>query len=59
MYLLIKENKYDSKIITDSYDVELWSKNHDDMLEMKRLKEIECKVKGFDYRTFKIVELVN
>ena len=59
MYLLIKENKYDSKIITDSYDVELWSKNHDDMLEMKRLKEIESKVKGFDYRTFKIVELVN
>ncbi|MDC1302809.1 hypothetical protein N8Y98_02550 [Pelagibacterales bacterium] len=57
MYLLIKQNKYDSKIITDSYDVELWAKDKADIEEMKRLKEIESKVKGFEYRSFKIVEL--
>jgi|TARA_R110000796_G_scaffold243869_1_gene366664 hypothetical protein len=57
MYLLIKQNKYDSKIVRDDYDVELWAKDKADIEEMKRLKEIESKVKGFEYRSFKIVEL--
>ena len=57
MYLLIKQNKYDSKIVRDDYDVELWAEDKADIEEMKRLKEIESKVKGFDYRSFKIVEL--
>ena len=59
MYLLIQENKYDSKIVSDSYDISLWSTSKVDIEEMKKLKEIESKVRGFDYRTFKIVELVN
>ena len=57
MYLLIKQNKYDSKIVRDDYDVELWAKDKADIEEMKRLKEIESKVKGFEYRSFKVVEL--
>ena len=57
MYLLIKQNKYDSKIVRDDYDVELWAEDKADIEEMKRLKEIESKVKGFEYRSFKIVEL--
>ena len=59
MFLLIKSIKYDSKIITDDYDVELWAEDRADIEEMKRLKEIESKVKGLTFRTFKIVELVN
>jgi|TARA_R110002020_G_scaffold35004_1_gene105981 hypothetical protein len=59
MFLLIKSSKYDSKIITDDYDVELWAEDKADIEEMKRLKEIESKVKGLTFRTFKIVELVN
>jgi hypothetical protein len=59
MFLLIKSSKYDSKIITDDYDVELWAEDRADIEEMKRLKEIESKVKGLTFRTFKIVELVN
>ena len=59
MFLLIKSSKYDSKIVTDDYAVELWAEDRADIEEMKRLKEIESKVKGLTFRTFKIVELVN
>ncbi len=59
MFLLIKSSKYDSKIVTDDYAVELWAEDKADIEEMKRLKEIESKVKGLTFRTFKIVELVN
>ena len=57
MYLLIKARKYDSDIITDDYDVELWAKDRADIEQMKTLKELESKVKGLNFRTFKIVEL--
>lgn len=57
MFLLIKEAKYDSKIVNDDYDVELWAKDRADIEQMKTLKEIESRVKGFTFRTFKIVEL--
>ena len=57
MFLLIKSSKYDSKIITDDYDVELWAKDRADIEQMKTLKELESKVKGLEFRTFKIVEL--
>jgi|TARA_R110000824_G_scaffold202883_3_gene387112 hypothetical protein len=59
MFLLIKSSKYDSKIITDDYDVELWAEDRADIEQMKTLKELESKVKGLTFRTFKIVELVN
>tara|TARA_R110000796_G_scaffold54529_1_gene127433 strand:- start:525 stop:704 length:180 start_codon:yes stop_codon:yes gene_type:complete len=57
MFLLIKESRYGSNIITDDYDVELWAENRADIEQMKTLKELESKVKGFNFRTFKIVEL--
>ena len=57
MYLLIKARKYDSDIITDDYDGELWAKDRADIEQMKTLKELESKVKGFNFSTFKIVEL--
>ena len=59
MFLLIKSSKYDSKIITDDYDVELWAEDRADIEQMKTLKELESKVIGLTFRTFKIVELVN
>ena len=59
MFLLIKSSKYDSKIVTDDYAVELWAKDRADIEQMKTLKELESKVKGLTFRTFKIVELVN
>ena len=37
MFLLIKSSKYDSKIITDDYDVELWAKDRADIEQMKTL----------------------
>ena len=57
MFLLIKASKYDSNIIKDDYDVELWAKDRADIEQMKTLKELESKVKGLEFRTFKIVEL--
>ena len=57
MFLLIKESRYGNNIITDDYDVELWAENRADIEQMKTLKELESKVKGFNFRTFKIVEL--
>tara|TARA_R100000544_G_C2165785_1_gene29843 strand:- start:48 stop:227 length:180 start_codon:yes stop_codon:yes gene_type:complete len=57
MFLLIKASKYDSKIVTDDYDVELWAEDRADIEQMKTLKELESKVKGLNFRTFKIVEL--
>ena len=57
MFLLIKSSKYDSKIITDDYDVELWANDRADIEQMKTLKELESKVKGLEFRSFKIVEL--
>ena len=57
MFLLIKSSKYDSKIVTDDYDVELWAEDRADIEQMKTLKELESKVKGFKFSTFKIVEL--
>ena len=57
MFLLIKASKYDSNIIRDDYDVELWAKDRADIEQMKTLKELESKVKGLEFRTFKIVEL--
>ena len=57
MFLLIKESRYGSNIITDDYDVELWAEDRADIEQMKTLKELESKVKGFNFRTFKIVEL--
>jgi len=57
MFLLIKESRYGSNIISDDYDVELWAKDRADIEQMKTLKELESKVKGFNLRTFKIVEL--
>ena len=57
MFLLIKASKYDSNIIRDDYDVELWAKDRADIEQMKTLKELESEVKGLEFRTFKIVEL--
>ena len=57
MFLLIKSNKYNSNIIKDDYDVELWANDRSDIEQMKNLKELESKIKGSDFRTFKIVEL--
>ena len=57
MFLLIKSSKYDSNIIKDDYDVELWANDRSDIEQMKTLKELESKVKGLEFRTFKIVEL--
>ena len=57
MFLLIKSNKYNSNIIKDDYDVELWANDRADIEQMKTLKELESKVKGLEFRTFKIVEL--
>mgnify|MGYP003654651763 FL=1 len=57
MFLLIKSSKYDSNIIKDDYDVELWANDRADIEQMKTLKELESKVKGLEFRTFKIVEL--
>jgi len=57
MFLLIRESKYDSNIIKDDYDVEMWAKDRADIEQMKNLKELESKIKGSDFRTFKIVEL--
>jgi len=57
MFLLIKESRYGSNIISDDYDVELWAKDRADIEQMKTLKELESKVKGLTFRTFKIVEL--
>ncbi len=57
MFLLIKESKYNSNIIKDDYDVELWANDRSDIEQMKTLKELESKVKGLEFRTFKIVEL--
>ena len=59
MFLLIKSSKYESKIITDDYDVDMWAEDRADIEQMKNLKELESKIKGFTFRTFKIVELVN
>ena len=57
MFLLIRESKYDSNIIKDDYDVEMWAKDRADIEQMKTLKELESKVKGLEFRSFKIVEL--
>ena len=57
MFLLIRESKYDSNIIKDDYDVELWANDRSDIEQMKTLKELESKVKGLEFRSFKIVEL--
>jgi len=57
MFLLIKSNKYNSNIIKDDYDVELWANDRADIEQMKTLKELESKVKGLEFRSFKIVEL--
>ena len=57
MFLLIRESKYNSNIIKDDYDVEMWAKDKADIEQMKNLKELESKIKGNDFRTFKIVEL--
>ncbi len=57
MFLLIRESKYNSNIIKDDYDVEMWAKDRADIEQMKNLKELESKIKGSDFRTFKIVEL--
>ena len=57
MFLLIRESKYDSNIIKDDYDVEMWAKDRADIEQMKNLKELESKLKGNDFRSFKIVEL--
>jgi hypothetical protein len=57
MFLLIRESKYNSNIIKDDYDVEMWAKDRADIEQMKNLKELESKLKGNDFRTFKIVEL--
>ena len=57
MFLLIKESKYNSNIIKDDYDVELWANDRSDIEQMKTLKELESKVKGLEFRSFKIVEL--
>ena len=57
MFLLIRESKYDSNIIKDDYDVEMWAKDRADIEQMKNLKELESKIKGNEFRSFKIVEL--
>ena len=57
MFLLIKSNKYNSNIIKDDYDVEMWAKDRADIEQMKNLKELESKIKGNEFRSFKIVEL--
>jgi len=57
MFLLIRESKYNSNIIKDDYDVEMWAKDRADIEQMKNLKELESKIKGSDFRSFKIVEL--
>jgi hypothetical protein len=35
----------------------MWAKDRADIEQMKNLKELESKLKGNDFRTFKIVEL--
>ncbi len=57
MFLLIRESKYNSNIIKDDYDVEMWAKDRADIEQMKNLKELESKIKGNEFRSFKIVEL--
>jgi|TARA_R110002167_G_scaffold206610_1_gene410607 hypothetical protein len=57
MFLLIRESKYNSNIVKDDYDVEMWAKDRADIEQMKNLKELESKLKGNDFRSFKIVEL--
>jgi len=57
MFLLIRLSKYNSNIVKDDYDVELWAEDRADIEQMKNLKELESKIKGNDFRTFKIVEL--
>ena len=57
MFLLIRESKYNSNIVKDDYDVEMWAKDRADIEQMKNLKELESKIKGNDFRSFKIVEL--
>tara|TARA_R110002072_G_scaffold264514_1_gene423290 strand:- start:72 stop:251 length:180 start_codon:yes stop_codon:yes gene_type:complete len=57
MFLLIRESKYNSNIIKDDYDVEMWAEDRADIEQMKNLKELESKIKGSDFRSFKIVEL--
>ena len=57
MFLLIRESKYNSNIVKDDYDVELWSKDRADIEQMKNLKELESKIKGNEFRSFRIVEL--
>jgi len=57
MFLLIRESKYNSNIIKDDYDVEMWPEDRADIEQMKNLKELESKIKGSDFRSFKIVEL--
>ena len=44
MFLLIKSSKYNSNIIKDDYDVELWANDRADIEQMKTLKELESKV---------------
>ena len=57
MFLLIRESKYNSNIVKDDYDVELWANDRADIEQMKNLKELESKIKGNEFRSFKIVEL--
>jgi hypothetical protein len=57
MFLLIRESKYNSNIVKDDYDVEMWAKDRADIEQMKNLKELESKIKGNEFRSFKIVEL--
>lgn len=57
MFLLIRESKYNSNIIKDDYDVEMWAEDRADIEQMKNLKELESKIKGNEFRSFKIVEL--
>ena len=57
MFLLIRESKYNSNIVKDDYDVEMWAKDRADIEQMKTLKELESKIKGNEFRSFKIVEL--
>ena len=57
MFLLIRLSKYNSNIVKDDYDVELWAEDRADIEQMKNLKELESKIKGNEFRSFKIVEL--
>ena len=45
MFLLIRESKYNSNIVKDDYDVEIWANDRADIEQMKNLKELESKVK--------------